>query len=71
MRRKQPSKRRWKARLKLAKWVPVQAIEGYSLTAPRGCKLVWHREEEFVGIAPIWWVVHRPYHPDDTKRAWE
>jgi len=72
MRRKQPSKRRWKARLMKGLWIPRQAIEGHSLTAPEGMKLVWHPTEDFVKKVPVWMKHFTPdYHPDDTKRAWE
>jgi len=70
--RKQPSKRRWKARLRMGRWIPRMAIEGHSLTAPEGDKLVWHPTEDFVKKVPVWMKHFTPdYHPDDTKRAWE
>ena len=70
MRLKQVSKRRWTARLMKGLWIPRQVIEGHSLTAPEGYKLVWHPEEDFIKIQPNIFKAYRPYHPDDTKRAW-
>lgn len=70
MRLKQPSKRRWKARLKQGRWIPRMVIEAHSLTAPEGDKLVWHPEEDFIKVAYPFSIAYRPYHPDDTKRAW-
>ena len=72
MRFKPISKRRWKARMMKGLWIPRQVIEGHSLTAPEGMKLVWHPEEGFVKIWPADMKHYTPeYHPDDTKRAWE
>jgi len=71
MRFKQLSKRRWKARLMKGLWIPRQVIERWSLTAPKGDKLVWHPEEDFIKVAHPFSIAYRPYHPDDTKRAWE
>ena len=71
MRIKPISKRRWKARLMQGLWIPRLAIEGHSLTAPEGYKLVWHWKEDFISIAPSSWKRHRDYHPDTVKRAWE
>ena len=70
MRLKQVSKRRWKARLKQGRWIPRMVIEAHSLTAPEGDKLVWHPEEDFIKVAFPLFSSYRPYHPDDTKRAW-
>jgi hypothetical protein len=70
MRLKQVSKRRWKARLLLGLWIPRQVIERWSLTAPKGDKLVWHPGEDFV---TIWPADMKHYTPDyqPVKRAWE
>ena len=72
MRLKQVSKRRWKARLRQGRWVPRMVVEIHSLTAPEGMKLVWHPEEDFLKMVPVWMKHYTPdYHPDDQKRAWE
>ena len=71
MRIKPVSKRRWKARLRLGRWIPRLVIERWSLTAPEGDKLVWHPTEDFVKVAFPLFSSYREYHPDDTKRAWE
>ncbi|KPK59046.1 MAG: hypothetical protein AMJ59_12800 [Gammaproteobacteria bacterium SG8_31] len=71
MRLKQISKRRWKTRLMKGLWIPCMVIEDYSLTAPEGMKLVWHHTEDFLMLVPGDLQEYRPYHPDDTKRAWE
>ena len=68
---KQVSKRRWKARLMRGLWIPRLVIEGHSLTAPEGCKLVWHWEEDFIKVAHPFSIAYHPYHPDTVKRAWE
>ena len=66
------SKRRWKARLKRGLWIPRLVIEGHSLTAPEGYKLVWHPSDDFVKIWPAGMDHYTPdYSPDDQKRAWE
>jgi hypothetical protein len=52
-------------------WIPRQVIEGHSLTAPEGDKLVWHPTEDFIKVAFPLFSSYRPYQPDDTKRAWE
>lgn len=69
MRIKPVSKRQWKARLKLGRWIPRMVIERWSMTAPEGYKLVWHIEEDFVKIMPKDFDGYREYHP--FKRAWE
>ena len=72
MRIKPISKRRWKARMMMGRWMPRLVIEQYSLTAPEGCKLVWHPTEDFVKMWPADMQHYTPpYHPDQTKRAWE
>ena len=72
MRLKPISKRRWKARLRLGRWIPRLVIERWSLTAPEGCKLVRHPTEDFVKTVPEWMEHYTPdYRPDDQKRAWE
>jgi hypothetical protein len=70
MRIKPISKRRWKARLLLGRWIPRLVIERWSLTAPEGYKLVWHHTEDFLRLTPDL-QGYREYHPEDTKRAWE
>jgi len=71
MRFKSVSKRHWKARLRRGLWIPRLVIERWSLTAPEGCKLVWHHTEDFLRVIPGYVAEAREYHPDDTKRAWE
>ena len=70
MRIKPISKRRWKARLRLGRWIPRLVIERWSLTAPEGYKLIWHHTEDFLMQVPEDLQLYRPYHPDNTKRAW-
>ena len=70
MRLKQVSKRRWQARLAQGLWIPRMVIEAHSLTAPEGYKLIWHHTEDFLMQVPEDLQLYRPYHPDDTKRAW-
>jgi len=65
------SKRRWKARLRMGRWIPRLVIERWSLTAPEGDKLVWHPSEDFIKVAFPVFSSYRPYYHDDTKRAWE
>ncbi len=69
------SKRRWKARLMQGLWIPRMVIEAHSLTAPEGCKLVWHPTEDFIKVAHPFSIAYRPYRPGDRfdgqKRAWE
>lgn len=65
------SKRRWKARLRLGRWIPRLVIERWSMTAPEGCKFIWHHTEDFLMLVPEDLQEYRPYHPDDTKRSWE
>ena len=70
MRLKQVSKRRWKARMMRGLWIPIMVVEGYSMTAPNGYKLVCHPVEEFVKIWPLeMWHYTVDYQP--IKRAWE
>lgn len=69
MRLKPISKRQWKARLMLGRWIPRMVIERWSMTAPEGYKLVWHIEEDFVKIMPKSFDGYREYQP--VKRAWE
>jgi len=69
MRIKPISKRRWKARLRLGRWIPRLVIERWSLTAPEGDKLVWHPSEDFIKVAFPLGSSYRPYQP--VKRAWE
>ena len=69
MRIKPVSKRQWKARLKLGRWIPRMVVERWSLTAPEGMKLVWHPEEDFLKIQPKIFMAYRDYHP--IKKAWE
>jgi hypothetical protein len=74
MRLKPISKRRWKARMMMGRWMPRLVIESRSLTAPEGYKLVWHHTEDFLMMVPLDTEMYsRPidYHPDQTKRAWE
>ena len=71
MRLKPVSKRHWKARLMMGRWIPRLVIERWSLTAPEGYKLVWHPTEDFVKKVPVWMKHFTPdYHPDTVKRAW-
>ena len=69
MRLKPISKRRWKARMMMGRWIPRLVVERYSLTAPEGCKLVWHRTEDFLRLMGLDATGARDYHP--VKRAWE
>ena len=69
MRIKPISKRRWKARLRLGRWIPRLVIERWSLTAPEGDKLVWHPTEDFIKVAFPLFSSYRPYQP--VRKAWE
>lgn len=70
MRHKQISKRRWKTRLKRGLWIPRVVVEIYSLTAPEGLALVWHPEEDFIGLSAT--PGRGPFAPYiRQKRAWE
>lgn len=70
MRIKPISKRRWKARLRLGRWIPRLVIDRWSLTAPDGYKLVWHHTEDFIRqVSEDDEFNYRNYHP--VKRAWE
>lgn len=69
MRIKPISKRRWKARLRLGRWIPRLVIERWSLTAPKGDRLVWHPSEDFIKVAHPFSIAYPPYQP--VKRAWE
>jgi len=71
MRLKPISKRRWKARMMMGRWIPRLVIERYSLTAPEAYKLVWHHTEDFLRLMRVDALGARDYHPDQTKRAWE
>jgi hypothetical protein len=66
------SKRRWKARLMRGLWIPRMIIEGHSLTAPEGYKLIWHHTEDFLMMVPLDTEMYsRPRDYEDVKRAWE
>jgi len=65
------SKRRWKARLRMGRWIPRLVIECWSMTAPEGMKLVWHHTEDFMRLMPEGVKYYRDVHVDDIKRAWE
>ena len=69
MRIKPISKRRWKARLRLGRWIPRLVIERWSLTAPEGDRLVWHPSDDFIRVAFPLFSAYRPYEP--VKRSWE
>jgi len=70
MRLKPVSKRHWKARLMMGRWIPRLVIERWSLTAPEGYKLIWHHTEDFLKIIPAYVADAPEYHPDTVKRAW-
>lgn len=70
MRLKPVSKRHWKARLRMGRWIPRMVIERWSMTAPEGYRLVWHHTEDFIRIWPAGAEYETPdYHP--IKKAWE
>jgi len=52
MRKKNISKRRWKARLLLGKWIPGMVIYHYGFDQMYGNALVNHPEMDFYKIAP-------------------
>lgn len=70
MRRKQVSKRRWRARMMRGLWMPRLAVEGHSLSPPDGFVFVWHPTEDFLRITDATGDdVYDAAQPH--KRAWE
>jgi hypothetical protein len=53
MRLKQVSKRQWKARMMLGRWIPAMVLEKFDLQAPEGFTFIWHPVEDFLKIVPI------------------
>ena len=53
MRKKNISKRRWKARLLIGKWIPGMVIYHYGFDRIYSEALVHHPEMDFYRIAPI------------------
>jgi len=53
MRKKNISKRRWKARMMLGKWIPGMVIHAYGFDALYSEWLVQHPEMDFYRIAPL------------------
>lgn len=53
MRKKNISKRRWKARLLMGKWIPGMVMHHYRFDAPDGYLAIVHAELDFYRIIPI------------------
>lgn len=53
MRKKNISKRRWRARLLMGKWIPGMIIYHYGFDALYAGWLVQHPEMDFYRIAPL------------------
>jgi hypothetical protein len=53
MRKKNISKRRWKARLLIGKWIPGMVVYHYGFDRIYSEALVQHPEMDFYRIAPI------------------
>jgi hypothetical protein len=53
MRKKNISKRRWKARLRLGRWIPGMVIHHYGFDVSFGAVIVNHPEMDFYKIAPL------------------
>ena len=66
MRKKNISKRRWKARLLLGRWIPGMVIHHYGFDIAFGAVIVNHPEMDFYKIAPLLWPVASILLQNDT-----
>ena len=53
MRKKNISKRRWKARLMMGKWIPGMVIHHYQFDVPDGYVAVSWPDMDFIRIMPM------------------